>query len=108
MLETTIQIIKSGLKADPSVTPHDRAKIIAAVRNGPDAEKPDRDQARKQALPRIVRRSEAAQMYGCSLRLIDRLAEQGVLRKIRLPGRQRGAGFLESDLLAVIAGKEVV
>jgi hypothetical protein len=42
------------------------------------------------------------------LRLIDRLAQQGALKKVRLPGRQRAAGIRESDLLALITQKEVV
>jgi hypothetical protein len=106
MLATTIQIIKSGLKGDPTISPRDRVKILAALRNGPDAGTPNLGDSSKPTAQRIVRRGEAAQMYSCSLRLIDKLAEQGVLRKVRLPGRQRGAGFLEADLLALISGKE--
>jgi hypothetical protein len=108
MLDTTIQIIKSGLKGDPTVTPRDRTKILASLRNGPGtatAKITESTETSQQRIQRIVRRAEAARMYGCSLRLVDRLAEQGVLKKVRLPGRKRGAGFLESDLLAVIAGK---
>lgn len=109
MLDTTIQIVKSGLKADPTVSPRERTKILAALRSGLGTatinltEPPETSQQRIQ---RIVRRTEAARMYGCSLRLIDRLAAQGVLEKVRLPGRKRGAGFREADLLALIVGKE--
>jgi hypothetical protein len=106
MLETTLQIIKSGLKGDPTLSPDDRAKIIAAVRSGVHTAKAELGEPTKPAAPRIIRRREAAQMYGCSLRLIDRLAAQGILRRVRLPGRQRGAGFLQADLLAVIGSRE--
>jgi hypothetical protein len=108
MLDTTIQIIKSGLKGDPTVSPRDRIKILATLRTGPaaTANASEPGGTSQQRIQRIVRRAEAARMYGCSLRLVDRLAEQGVLKKVRLPGRKRGAGFLESDLLALIADKE--
>ncbi len=109
MLATTLDVIKAGLKSDPTVTPRDRTKILATLRSGPGTATinlTEPHEASQQRIQRIVRRAEAARMYGCSLRLVDRLAAQGVLKKVRLPGRKRGAGFLESDLLAVMAGKE--
>lgn len=105
MLDTTIGIIRSALKGDPSITPRDRARILASLRNGLEDETAVANAAIRSTAPRIVRRGDAAKMYGCSLRLIDRLAAQGILRKIRLPGRKRGAGFIERELLAVIEGK---
>ena len=107
MLATTLDVIKAGLKSDPTVSPRDRTKILATLRTGPgtvNVTEPTESSQRR--IQRIVRRAEAARMYGCSLRLMDRLAAQGVLKKVRLPGRKRGAGFLEADLLAVMAGKE--
>jgi len=109
MLATTLDVIKAGLKSDPTVSPRDRNKILATLRSGPSTATinlTESHEASQQRIQRIVRRAEAARMYGCSLRLMDRLAAQGVLEKVRLPGRQRGAGFRESDLLALIAGKE--
>jgi hypothetical protein len=100
MLPTTYDAVKSILKADVSVTAVERNSYLAALRDAPV--KPE---TRAETIPRLLRRAEAAQMYGCSLRLIDRLASQGILRKVRLPGRQRGAGILESELLAVISGQ---
>src|SRR5262249_28623761 len=105
MLETTFAIIKSGLNADPTLSPRDRTQILASLRNRNKSLKIEQSQSTD--LQRIVRRREAAEMYGCSLRLIDRLAAQGVLRKVRLPGRQRGAGFLKSDLVTVMVGRMV-
>jgi hypothetical protein len=101
MMSHTLEIIRTALKADSSVASSDRARLLATIRNG-GSQPPES----VQRIQRIVRRTEAARMYGCSLRLIDRLAAQGVLEKVRLPGRKRGAGFRESDLLALIAGKE--
>ena len=109
ILATTLDVIKAGLKSDPTVSPRDRTKILANLRSGPGTATTnltDPPEASRQRIQRIVRRAEAARLYGCSLRLMDRLAAQGVLKKVRLPGRKRGAGFLETDLLAVMAGKE--
>jgi hypothetical protein len=95
MLPTTIQIIKSGLQGDPSISPADRARILAIIRSGPEAPKtePAADE------PRLIRRTEAAQRLSCSLRTIDKVFKH---LKRRLPGRQRSAGILESDLAALL------
>lgn len=101
MLQTTFQILKSGLQGDPTLSPLQRTKLLAAFRQAEKLKAEPVDES-KQRIARIVRRKEAAQMYSCSTRLIDRLAAQGALRKVTLPGRKRSAGFLESDLLALI------
>jgi hypothetical protein len=104
MLPTTIEIIRSGLKGDPTLSPADRARLLALLRNGTGAPKANAPPACE---PRLVRRAEAARRLGCSLRLVDRLAQDGILPKRRLPNRQRAAGFLESDLNTLIASGTV-
>jgi hypothetical protein len=52
---------------------------------------------------RIIRRMEVARRLGRSPRAVDRLAAEGALRKVLLPGRTRAAGFRESDVAALIA-----
>jgi hypothetical protein len=91
MLQTTVEIIRSGLKGDPSLTPTDRARLIALLRNGQAAPKVEPTAER---VPRILRRAEVARRLSCSLRTVDKLP----IKKIKLPGRQRAAGFLESDV----------
>lgn len=103
MLQTTIDIIRTGLRADPTLSPAQRVNLLTLVKSG--GRVPATPEPQKPTTPRLIRRREAAHLCGCSVRLIDRLAAQGVLRRVRLPGRQRGAGFLETDLLAVIGGK---
>ena len=100
MLATTYQICKSGLQSDPSLTPRDRARLLALLRNGANESKPE---PTVESVARIIRRAEAARRLSCSLRLVDRLAATGVLPKRKLPGRVRCAGFLESDVNALIA-----
>ena len=101
MLDTTLQIIRSGLKADPSLTPNDRARILVLLREAP---RPPKDENGYPEKPRIIGRAEAAERLDKSLRLIDRLAQQGILRKVKLPGRKRAMGFLESDIEVLIGG----
>jgi hypothetical protein len=38
--------------------------------------------------------------------MVDKLAAEGVLKKVTLPGRKRGAGFLEADIAALIEGDD--
>lgn len=100
-LQTTIDAAKAILRADPTVTPGDRARLLALLRdNGkPDTPEPTATE------PRIIRRLEAARRLGCSVRAVDRWSAAGILRKVTLPGRVRAAGFRESDIAALIAGE---
>jgi hypothetical protein len=98
MLPTTLKLIRAALEADPAVAPKDRNKIMTTLRGGVEC-----DNTKKEpAPPRILRRLEAARRLGGSVRLVDRLAQTGELTKFRLPGRVRAAGFLESDINALI------
>ncbi len=100
MLSTTRDAIRSILTADPSVPPDERAKIMAAIRNG--GVKPDCSE-KKPSAPRIMRRAEVARVLGRTTRSVDHLARDGVLKRVCLPGRSRGAGYRESDVLNLIA-----
>ena len=102
MLATTLDVIKAGLKSDPTITPLDRTRLLATLRQAPDA---TRAAPPPMAGPRIVRRHEAASRLGVSLRTLDKFAKEGILPRRVLPGRKRGAGFSEADLAALIVGK---
>ena len=104
MSPATLEILKAALRADETVTARDQARFLALLRNGPPRE------LAVPAVPteaRLVRRAEAARRLGGSLRLVDRLARDGILRKHRLPGRQRAQGILESDLVALLTAAPV-
>ena len=102
MLQTTQDTMRAVLRADPSLTPGDRSRMLGIIRNhgktpanpGPTASE-----------PRLIRRADVARRMGCSLRTLDNWARTGILRKVTLPGRIRAAGFRESDVSALIAGK---
>ena len=46
----------------------------------------------------IVKRKEVAARMSRSVRLVDKLAEQGLLEKVRLPGRERAIGFRAEEV----------
>ena len=100
MLPTTLDVLKSALRADPTVTPADRGRLLALVRNG--GATPPAPAA--PTGPRLIRRKEAARMLGTSTRTVDSLAADGKLARVRLPGRRRGAGFRVADVQALIEG----
>jgi hypothetical protein len=102
MLPTTMDIIRSGLKADPTLTPADRAKLLTLLRAGPN---PPGTQTADARQPQLIRRDEAARRLACSPRTVDKLGANGVLRRVILPGRQRAAGFLEGDITSLITGR---
>jgi len=103
MLPTTTDAVKAMLKADPTLTPGDRTNIMTAIVNhgaNPDTEK----QAPATRSARILTRAEVAKRFGRTLRFVDKLAVEGTLRRVTLPGRQRSCGYLEQDVEKLLQG----
>jgi len=103
MLPTTIKIVRSGLESDPTLTSTDRNRLMAVLRNGVTP-RSKTDFVSPDVVPRLLRRAEVARRLSCSLRTVDKLP----LTKVKLPGRQRAAGFLEADVNALLVGKDYV
>ena len=101
MLPATFEIIKTTLKADTSLTPEERRRLLATIRAGGQQPK---QKPTVRAGPRILRRREVAKRLGVTMRAIDKWAREGILRKVKLPGRVRGCGFLESDVEHLMFG----
>jgi hypothetical protein len=99
MLATTLDVIKAGLKSDPTVSPSERARLLTLLRHGPSTPKAEPLPSNG---PRLVTRRNTAAMLAKSVRTIDKLAATGVLKRRLLPGRKRSAGFLESDILVLL------
>jgi hypothetical protein len=96
MLSTILDVCRASLKADPTVSATDRTRLLAILRGGgapdtPPATPPD-------TTPRILRRAEVGRRLAVSLRTVDKLP----IKKVKLPGRSRAAGFLESDINALL------
>jgi hypothetical protein len=89
VLPQTKVAVRAILSADQSVTDKERSKIIERIFRADDGD----DEGRPAEQDRIVLRGEASKILSRSTRGIDLLARQGLLKKIKLPGRQRCAGF---------------
>ena len=95
---TTLDAIRAVLKTDATLTPVDRAFIIACVRKGC---KPVMAPAEPAEI-RLVRWKEAARKLSCSTKSVQRLAKEGFLHPVTLPGRMRSAGVRLGELEALI------
>lgn len=102
MQPSTLEIVKAGLRADPTITPSDRARLLAMLRAGPDL-----SSAAQPAAPRLLRYIDAAARLAVSKRSLTNLVRQDILSPVRLPGRVRALGFRESDVLALIEQRKV-
>jgi hypothetical protein len=51
---------------------------------------------------RVMRRLDVAKTLGRSLRTVDMMAAEGLLRRVTLPGRTRACGFLAEDVEALL------
>lgn len=100
MNSTTIELLRAALKSDPTVSPAGRARLLAQLRQYPDGL---RANPPPENLAAIWTRKRVAEAMGSrSLRFVDRLAQDGILEKVKLPGRQRGAGFRAADVQRLI------
>lgn len=104
MLQTTVQAIRAVLQADPFIPPHERAALVATIRRG--SADTTANNSEKYRAPRLIRRAEASERLSVSTRTIDALAAAGTLRRVRLPGRTRSAGFVEADIVALMSKAE--
>jgi hypothetical protein len=99
MMDSTLAAIRAVVSADPTLTLTDRKRILAALQNAPQQEAPTTPQP-----DRILKARDAAALIGKTPRTLHRLAAQGAIRRVRFPGRRRGAGYRASDVQALIAG----
>ena len=52
---------------------------------------------------RVITAEKSGQLLGVTDRTVHTLANEGHLRRVKFPGRKQGAGFLESDVRALLA-----
>ena len=103
MLNTTQDAFRAMLRADPSVTTGERARILSVIRGRDDP--PAAPTPTPAPGPCWIRTREAAHRLACSPRTIARLAQSGILTRRRLPGRRHGSGFLVADVERIILGE---
>ena len=105
MFKTTIEAVNAVLKADPGITPADRARLLALLRNhGKDAGPPRVPTVTENC---ILPRAAVAMRFGRSKRFIDKLASAGILRRVKMPGRKRACGFLAIEVERLMTGEGV-
>jgi len=98
MLATTKIAMTAILSADPSITSEQKKGAVHALtKDGPSA---------PVSLPRIIKRSEAAQLLGVGVKRIDQLARSGILNRVTIPGTSRAIGLSEASIRAVTEGSE--
>jgi hypothetical protein len=106
MLDTTLKIMDAALKADGSLAPADRNRILKLVRGGALE---SIQNGNGNGPPRIYSRGQAAEMVGGrTTRYIDQLVRRGLLQKITPKGNVRAIGITGKSLNAFIAGEPTV
>ncbi len=101
MKDSTLEAVNAMLRTDDSISAAERARIAVMLRR---SDKPVQKQPAEG--PAIMRRHEVADELSCCLRTVDNLAVQGILQKVKFPGRVRGCGFRRSDVQALIGEAE--
>lgn len=94
MLPSTKQAVNAILNADPSLT-LDQKKAFRVVLDGPLIQ--------STALPRVIRREEAAQILSVSVKRVDQLSRAGILRRVQAPGTCRAIGIAEESLRSLLS-----
>jgi hypothetical protein len=104
MLPTTFDAMNAVMKADPVLTPADRARIVALIRNYRKEAEPARQAAVER---RVLSRADVAGRFNRSVRFVDDLGKAGILRRVKLPGRKRACGFLAEEVERLMIGEGV-
>jgi|ERR1035441_2225312 hypothetical protein len=102
MLSTTLDVFKAALRSDPTVSASDRNRLLAVLRNGSN---PSDGGSVTSQPPGIVRPKTAALRLGRSVRAVHQLAAQGLLQKVKFPGRTRCAGITTESLASLLKGE---
>lgn len=99
MQPDTLRLVRGLLQSDTSIDDATRNRMLAGLRNG---EKTGAKSLERR--PGIIKRREVAGMLSCSLRTVDNMAAEGILQRVKYPGRVRGGGFRRADVEALING----
>ncbi len=73
-----------------------RARIEDALDGKPDAA--------GEVRPEVLSGDDAATILGCKRRCVQKLASEGRIRVLQLPGRKLGCGYLRADIEALLVG----
>jgi len=88
----TAAAVAALLRADPSVAPAERKRLLQLNANPEDVN-----------VDRIIRPQDAAKRLVITRRTLGNWLRDGTLPPVKLPGRKHTLGVRESDLAALIA-----
>lgn len=100
MQTLTFEAIKGVLSADGTVPLKQRNQILQFMKSGAQESSPPTP-----ALVKLLRRQEVADRFNINVRTVDLWAAQGLLNKVKLPGRQRACGFPSDQVDALVRGE---
>ena len=103
MLSTTQNAIRAILGADPTITNEEKqawGRMIA--RGNPLAEV---SAVAAEPLPRLVSAAEVVKLTGLTVQSVRRYARRGILRRVIGAGMQRGRGYTEASVRALLEGR---
>lgn len=92
-----LRFLETVTVSAPDIPPGRKAAILAAIR---DEQAPDQTRTRAD---RVLSIADAADALHVTPRTVFRLCAEGGLERVRLPGRTRGLGVLESSLRNLLA-----
>lgn len=98
MQASTRTAVTAVLNADPTIEKNQIKAAMSVLESKANA-------AAMETPCRILRRPEVAKLMGVSTKRIDQLAQQGILRRIIMPGTKKAIGFSSDDIRAITAGK---
>ena len=101
MLKTTIDALRAVLNTDPSMTPDKTRRAIAAIQA---ADAPPMTQQADATKP-IMSAREAARLLGLTTRTVRRLAKEGHITPLKLPGRKTAFGYDGDTVRALLSDK---
>ena len=64
------------------------------------------EQPDETAIDRLLTRAEVSVILRVHQRTVQNWAKQGILRGVKLPGRQRSRGYLASEVNRLLTGKD--
>jgi hypothetical protein len=101
MLTTTIDAFRAILAMDGTLSQAERVRILELI-TGTAAPAEEIAPVEKAGADRLLSAAEVAEQLHRTKRSVHHLADAGILPRVVLPGRTRGAGFRQSDVDALL------
>ena len=96
MLDSTLRTVKNALDADPSLDNEDKRWILSALEL--------KGNKSGNAIPRVIKASEAAGILGISRDWLNKTAEKIGLVRVYWPNGKRANGYTEASVRAAAMG----